>query len=131
MSGYKPISFVKETAKDDPMGAALQAAFERGAAADAISAVLAPTTSVADSQPESGLEDVVEPKDPGGSNVACWTTKSTNEDKSLLTLHLLYNVVAYLAFRLTCIHDDGLKFVAIIYKAFIASTNVYFRSRSS
>lgn len=63
MSGSKPISFVKETAKDDPMGAALKAAFERGAAADAISAVLAPTTSVADSQPESGLEDVVEPKD--------------------------------------------------------------------
>ena len=64
MSGYKPISFVKETGKesgkDDSMVEALEAAFS--AAADAISAVLAPTTSV-DSQPETGLEDVVEPKD--------------------------------------------------------------------
>ena len=64
MSGYKPISFVKETGKesgkDDSMVEALESAFS--AAADAISAVLAPTTSV-DSQPETGLEDVVEPKD--------------------------------------------------------------------
>jgi len=64
MSGYKPISFVKETGKesgkDGSMVEALKAAFEPAAAADAISAVLAPTTSV-DSQPEAGLEDVVEP----------------------------------------------------------------------